>query len=303
MLIFFRSIKFGWENFYRNFSLSSATVLTLSLTLFCLSLLFLLNILVNLNIKTIQKKTDISLHFYPETPEEKILNLKKKISSFPQTKGVYYLSTEEALEEFKKKHQDEPLILEALVELEKNPLEPSLIIKAESSEDYQIILKQLDKQEYEKIIKKRNFEDKKELIEKISQIGQGIKKGGIGLSSLFGIISFLIIFNTIRTNIFARKEEIFLMRLVGTSNFYIRMPYIIEGILCGFFACLISLFFLFLSLKFSSPYFQNFLKGYEGNIFSLFKENLFWVISLEILVGLGVGGISSFLGTRKYLKY
>lgn len=303
MWFFFRLIKLGWQNFYRNFFLSGTAVLTLSLTLFCLSLIFLLNIFINSNIKTIQEKTDISLYFYSETPEKEILALKEKIKSFPETKEIIYKSAETALEEFKKKHQDESLILEVLAELEKNPLEASLIIKANSSENYQIILENLDKEENAKIIKRKNFEDKKELIEKISKIGQEIKKTGIGLGSVFGFISFLIIFITIKTNIFVRKEEIFIMRLVGAGNFYIRIPYIIEGILCGFFSSLISLLVLFFCLKFSSPYFLKFLEGSGGSIFLYFKEYIFQLIGLNILIGICLAGISSFLGTSRYLRY
>ena len=110
----FRVIKFSLQDFVRNFWLSVATIIILVLTLISINFLITLNFITNATLDEVKAKIDVSLYFKSDVPESQIGNVKSYLLSLPEVSEVTYITPEEALENFKEKHKDEPDILESL---------------------------------------------------------------------------------------------------------------------------------------------------------------------------------------------
>jgi len=125
----YRTFKFAWQSFFRNIWLSIATVIILVLTLFSITIVAGVNVIAEKAIESVQDKIDVSVYFKSNVEEKEILNVRYRLEELSQVKLVTYVSKEEALEKFKAKHSDNPVILESLDQLEENPLSATLIVK------------------------------------------------------------------------------------------------------------------------------------------------------------------------------
>ena len=232
--------------------------------------------------------------------EEEILEVKSKLEELVEVESVDYTSQEEALISFKERHKDNPILLQSLEELETNPLEASLNIKAQETSQYASINQFLESVYYQDIVDKVNYMQNKEVIEKLNKIVVDVKTGGLALTFLLALIVFLVTFNAIRLAIYSSREEINVMRLVGASNWFIRGPFIIEGMLYGFIATIVSLVILYPVFYFLSPKLSGFLP--IGDIFGYFQANLLSFFLLLLGIGVILGAFSSFVAVRKYLR-
>jgi len=297
---FKRIIKWGLTNFWRNGWLSTATVSIMVLTLLVITVLLMVNVTANAVLGNLENKIDISVYFKLQTPEEKILQVKSELEKLVEVEIINYVSQEEALIKFKEKHKDNPILLQSLGELDVNPLEASLNIKAKQANQYASINQFLEGVYYQDVIDKVNYMQNKEIIQKLSKIILDVKTGGLGLTLLLAIIVFLVTFNAIRLAIYSSREEISVMRLVGASNWFIRGPFLVEGVLYGIIATIITIAVLYPFFYFLSPKISSFLP--VGDIFVYFRANLLAFLIILLGTGIILGGFSSFIAVRKYLK-
>ena len=260
----------------------------------------MVNVVANAILENLENKIDISVYFKLGTQEEQILNVKSQLEKLAEVENIDYTSQEEALITFKEKHKDNPVLLQSLDELDSNPLEASLNIKARETSQYVSINQFLESVHYKDIIDKVNYLQNKGVIEKLSKIIIDVKTGGLVLSLVLAIIVFLVTFNAIRLAIYSSREEITIMRLVGASNWFIRGPFIVEGLLYGIIATVITIIVLYPAFYFLSPKASGFLP--VGDIFVYFKQNVFALFVLLLGVSLVLGVLSSYIAVRKYLK-
>ena len=297
---FKRIIKWGLTNFWRNGWLSTATVSIMVLTLLVITVLLTLNVVANAILENLQGKIDISVYFKLETPEEEILKVKSQLEKLEEVDAVTYVSQNQALLTFKEKHKDNPVLLQSLEELEFNPLEASLNIKAKETNQYASINQFLESVYYKDVIDKVNYMQNKEVIEKLNKIITDVKTAGLGLSVLLALIVFLVTFNAIRLAIYSSREEINVMKLVGAGKWFIRGPFFVEGVLYGLVAAVITIIVLYPLFYFISPKISSFLP--ISDIFSYFRANLLSFFFLLLVVGVALGGFSTMIAVRKYLK-
>ena len=297
---FKRIIKWGLTNFWRNGWLSTATVSIMVLTLLVITVLLTLNVVANAVLANLQSKIDISVYFKLETSEEDILKVKSQLEKLQEVEAVSYVSQNQALLAFKEKHKDNPVLLQSLEELEFNPLEGSLNVKAKESNQYASINQFLESVYYKDVIDKVNYMQNKEVIDKLNKIILDVKTGGLGLSVLLALIVFLVTFNAIRLAIYSSREEINVMKLVGAGKWFIRGPFFVEGVLYGLVAAIVTLIILYPLFYFTSPKISGFLP--INDIFSYFKANLLSFFLLLAGVGVFLGGFSTMVAVRKYLK-
>lgn len=298
---FFRVIRTGFINYWRNLLLSAAATMVMVITLVIFAVLFLLFALTSNSIRTIQNRVDISVYFKNGLAEEQILNIKKELEQNSKIKEVAYTSAAQALEDFKVKHRDDPLILQSLNELNENPLPATLNIKAHNLDDYPAVAQIVASERYQPFIEKVNYEDNRPLIERLNRILNFIITLGLTLIVIFSIIAILVIYNTITLTIYNRKEEVEIMRLVGATNWSIRGPFLVEAFLYSVFATLIT---ALLSLPIFSGILPK-LALFVNSEFSLLHQNIFsfWFLVLLLLViSLVLSAFSTLLAIRKYLK-
>lgn len=279
-----------------------ATTFVVVLTLFTISSLFVLSLLGNVALDSLKEKIDISVYLKPEVKDEEVSEVRNNLIALPEVKSIDYISKDRAMELFKEKHEKNTLILSSIEELESNPLQASLIVKARYPEDYSIISDLLKRDQYASVIDKVTFEDNKTVIDKISNTTELIKKLGIIIGLIFSLITVVFMFNTIRLTIYAQKDEVRVMRLIGAKNWFIRMPFILEGAIYGVISSIISTLILYFILKYASPYLSGFVEDPNFNALSYLNFKIYYIFAMQLVLGVFLSIISSFIALRKYLK-
>jgi cell division transport system permease protein len=298
----FRDIKIAFQNFYRNIGLFLVTIIIIILALFSINLLIVLNILTNASIDVIKKKIDISVYFKPETSQDQVFSIKSRLEVLPEVENVQFLQKKDALLWFQKKHKDDPKILEALQELDDNPLGDSLIIQAKKIKDYKTILNILDERQYKNFIYDKDFGDYENFIDQLNLSSNKAQQITLIISIIFIFIGILVIFNTVKITIHTRREEIGIMKLVGATNWFIKIPFILETIICGIFAFSFCIILFYPFLYIIQPLISGFLEDYNFNIVSYFNRHFLQIFGWQFVFIVILSIISSILAIKKYLK-
>ena len=294
----------GLKIFPRNDTVAWASVLDITITLSVLTGLIFFQAVLNYSLTEIQDKVDVTVYFTTEASEDKVFEIKTSLESLPEVSQVTYESADEALAKFKERHSNDYLTLQALEELSDNPLGASLNIKAGQTSQYESIIKffeddsALGKQN-ENLIEKINYNQNKVIIDRLTSIIDGARTLGFLITLILAFVSVLITYNTVRLAIFISREEISIMKLVGASPRYIRGPFVIEGIICGVIASLVTLI-LFYPV---SLWLGNKMTTFLGlNLFDYYLSHLGEILLIIIFSGVFLGAISSFFAIRRYLK-
>ncbi|MCL5093850.1 MAG: permease-like cell division protein FtsX [Patescibacteria group bacterium] len=296
-----RTIKQGFFNFIRNGWLSLASITIMVLTLLTIAIFLILNMVISAGINEIQDKMDISVYFNDTAKEKDILSLQQSLSKMPEVKAIDYVSKQEALAKMKQTFSDNEKILSPLGN--DNPLPASLGIKVYKVEDFDTIAKIFEKKEIKPLIHNVSYKKNETIIKRLYVATNFIKKAGFSIAAMFTVTSLIIIFNTVRMAIYARQEEVEIMQLVGANYWFIKGPFIIEGMIIGLIATIISQIIILPTLSYLVPVIDKYLGGgVSGNISSYLGSHLFQVIGIQLLIGILIGVTSSYFAIRKYLK-
>lgn len=300
-ITFNRVIKSGVTNFLRNIWLSIAATSIMTITLFIISTVLIIYTLTNLSINNIKDTIGISVYFNSQTTEKEVLEIKDKLELLPEIKQIDYIPKTIALEKFKEIHKNDSLLIETLNEFaeSENPLPDSFAIKANELSDYVYISEVLSSDRFIPFFDR--VRDNSKVIERLFNITDTLAKLGILLTSVFIIVTIMVMFNTIRLTIYNRREEVEIMRLVGATNSYIRGPFIIEGIMYAFLATSITAAVLLTLAFFFSSGVESFLA--LSNIQNNFIFSLVWkVIFIDLMISLVLGVLASTIAIRRYLR-
>jgi cell division transport system permease protein len=254
----------------------------------------------------LKDKIDISVYFKSTAPEDAILNLKSILEGMPEVKLVDYVSSDKALENFKTEHSNDPTIVQSLNQLSTNPFEATLNIKANDPSQYGTIDQYLKADALSQYVDKVDYAQNQVVISRLTSIINGVNRAGLILTIILTLIAGLVVFNTVRLAIYSNRDEIGVMRLVGASNIFVRGPYIVEGIIGGFFSAVISTIFITLLIAAiplvfpGSSYVDVALPGFSfsGYVYS----NIFNLFLYQLLFGIFISTASSFIAVRKYLR-
>jgi len=299
-LIIARTFKEGIHNFWRNGLLSFSAISVLTISLFIAGVLFIVSETAASVLQDIQDRVNVSIYFKSDVEESAILEVKKELENYSEVKSVEYVSKEKALETFKKNNAGEPTIIQSLEEIGGNPLLASLVVKSNDPGQYEAIAEYVTNASFKEDVRKVNFGKNREIIAKLNRIISEVKKMGMTLAIFFAVIAVLLIFNTIRVGIYAHRQEIEIMRLVGASNVYIRLPFIYEGIIYGLFSALISMIILFFAAKYGTPYVSRIIPSED--LVKFYLDNIWIMFVLQAGIGAFLGIFTSIVAIRKYLK-
>lgn len=279
------------KSMIRNTLMTFTAIITIALSLFIVGLFIFASVTINNTIGSFEKQVEIEVFLKDEASPDKVQELQDQINSWQEVESVTYISKEEALERFKQRYKDHPELIE---NLDQNPLPASFVIRLKNPEEVEHVASRfngnpvVDSVEYGKKYVKRLFEALRV-----------VRLSGLAFILLLGFVSVILISITIQLAIFARRQEIAIMRLVGASNWFIRLPFIIEGCLEGFLGAVIASLFIYIIRT-------TVLEKLRTQILWLpleFSMNLFWQISAGLAVGgLALGAIGSALAMRRYLK-
>lgn len=295
-----RIFHFGFDNFRRNGWLSMATVAIMTLALLVFGGLIMFGVVTSRAATSIQDKIDISVYFNTNTSEDEILNIRQSLQGLPEVANVDYLSRDKALDIFKANHANDPTITQAINELNTNPLEASLNIKAKNPDQYAAIAGYLGSSNLSQYIDSVSYTQNQDVINRLARIVKDVEGGAIVVIIFLALIAGLVVFNTIRLAIYSNRDEIGVMRVVGASDSLVRGPYMVEGMICGAIAAIMSIVIAAPITYFVSPYLNVFIPGL--NIFQYFYVHLAQLFLYEFCFGVVIGVFSSFIAVRKYLK-
>jgi len=299
-----RICKTGFVNFFRNTFVSLSAVLIMTVTLFVLSVIVFSSALLNESLNTIREKVDVNVYFLPEVSEGSVMEVQKQIENLPEVDYVEYVSREQALENFEFRHRNNEEILQALDELEENPLGAILNIKAKETSQYESVALFLE-QNYpadlpESLVDTINYNQNKETIQKLSSMIAAGEKLGAVITIIFILISILITFNTIRLSMHISRDEIKVMRLVGASGSYISGPFIVTGIIYGIAASIVTLVILYPITYWLGPTTASFFNGVD--IFQYYLRSFAQIFLIIFASGVLIGSVSSFFAIKRYLR-
>ncbi len=297
-----RTFLEGVENYQRNGWLTFATVSILSLSLFVIGLTALIGFAGSLAVRNLENKISISVNFKPDVSETRILSIRDDLSKFKEISSITYVSKEAALDSFLK--NGDPVIADAVKEIGENPLLSYIVIRANDPKDYNLIAEKLQTSTYQGDIEKVNYERNKQKIEGLNDLTTKVRSVGFVFGIVFTLIAVLITFNTIRLTIYSHRQEFEVMRLVGASNLYIRMPLFFEGVFYGLSAATVTIILLSATASVFSgntgPLLSEIL---GGKTFYQVYSSFMWIFApLTVIIGILLGVVSSFIAIRRYLK-
>jgi len=269
--------------------------------LLIVTILASLNVVIGTTIRSINERIDVAIFFKETAPEADILALKQVVVGWSDVRDVIYISSKDAMNKFLEENRNRQIIRSVIPE-EENFLPASLEIKVTDPYKIESVVAQVRASQYAKLISETSLEDNQKIIERLRNVSSFVQRTSVTLAVVLVAIALLIIFNTIRITIFTRREEIEIMKLVGATDWYIRWPFIIEGMMYGAIATLFTS--LLLAMGYAAivqPMMASYLISASGN--PAFSAGfLVFLVTLQLTVGLVVGGLSSYWATRRHLS-
>ncbi|MEA1925835.1 MAG: permease-like cell division protein FtsX [Patescibacteria group bacterium] len=304
-----RTLKAGAKNFFRNGWLSIATIGVIVIALFIVNVQIAVMFANNLLLNAVEDRVNVSVYVNTDVQEDEIMNIRQEIKEYPEVKSIEYISRKQALADFKERSKNNETILKSIEEIGSNPLGAVLNIKAHDPDQYETIASKIDQASFSEKISRVNYLKYKDIIGNLNREIKSNQKGAIILAVTLSFIAVLITFNSIRTTIYSHRQEIEIMKLIGSSNNYIRFPFIWEGVFYGIAAAAVSVPLTYFYLQFigneevtnsiiplsNTRFIKIFLTEY-------FMKNLMLVVLFQCAFGVLLGVFSSVITIRKYLK-
>lgn len=297
----FRIFKFAFQDIGRNLGLSLMTVFILILMLLSVNTLITMNVTTGEAVRLVKDQINVSLYLKETATDKNVKDVQNYVASFPQVVSVKVQTREEVLASFQTRHQFVSEVLQGLAELGGNPFGPIIIVKANEPGDYRKIVESIEASDFDTLVETKSFEGHEAVLDRIQAITTRIERIGFGLAAIFAIISFLIIFNTVRVAIHTQRVEISIKRLVGANNWFIRGPYLVESLIFTLISVIATMVIMYFALQW--------LDRYVGvvfpNGFSLTKyynSHMLYVFGLQTLAVLALTVSSSILAMRRQLK-
>ena len=304
-ITFTRIVTTGMVNFVRNAWLAIAAMAVMIITLTIVLFSIVTNAAFNNTIAQITDKIDVSVYLKDTTNKTQGQELTTGLRGLPNTKSVSYLSKEDALQRYKEQNKDNPELLSAINEAD-NPIPATIQVKPRDLNKIQDIRDYLNKSDNKKLWDDVSYrDDRKAAIDKIAHATNLLRRAGVVAVGVFAIISVLIIFNTIQMAIFNRRDELTIMRLLGASTWYIRGPFVVESIMYGIISAIISIVIIHSLFVASSSALQASSLGLLDIQYAsdYFTSHLLQLLLMQVLLGILIGAVSSFVATKRYLKF
>ncbi|GAH42402.1 unnamed protein product, partial [marine sediment metagenome] len=262
--------------------------------------LVLFNVLADSAMEAIKDKVDVSVYFKSNVAEDDVLNIKRILENFDEVKSVEYVSRDKALEIFKERHAGDEVITQTLAELDTNPLLASLNVKAKELSQYEEIASYLNSASLQGLVEKMTYAQNELVINRLESLVNGLNIGVLVFTLFLIFLAVMVTFNTISLAIFSNKAQIGIMRVVGAANKFIRGPYIVEGIIYGAIAAVISILLYIPIVSIASPHLASFVPSFDLKAY--FNGNFGYLFFCQLLLGIGLGILSSIIAIRRYLK-
>lgn len=244
-----RILRFGIQNFIRNGWLSLAATLMMTMTLFVVSVFLLQTYVIKTTTRSIQDKLDMAIYITDTPSEDEVAEFLNQIKKYPEVREVTYFNKEQVIAEWNKLHVDQKI--KSQVSAENNPLPRTIKLKAHNPESLDAVADHINNSKFsnDKYIRNVSYRNNRPIIQQLVEQSKKVKRNGAIVSIIFGIIAVVFIYNTIRIIIRFREDEISIMKLVGATDSFVRGPFMIEGMLYGVIAGILTIVALYFYLQ------------------------------------------------------
>ncbi len=296
-----RIIRWGWLGFTRNSGASVATTVIMIVVILLVSTLYLVQYTTSFAIESLEETISLTVFFERDTSSDTIVNAKQELTELPSVAGAEYISKEEALDIFSQRHEGDSLIQDSLATVGDNPLQAHINVRAAESDQYEQIAAYVENDSsFRTAVDHVNFSQIDPVVNKIEQITAGLTSLGIVLAAVFGVIAFLVAFNTVRLAIYSLREEISIMRLVGASNLFVRGPFLTQGVISGVIAAAVTFGLFAIAVNLINPQVEQLVPGVD--LPGFMRNNILTVVALQLGTGVFLGLFASALALRRYLR-
>jgi cell division transport system permease protein len=297
-----RVMRTAFQNIIRNLWLGVATVIVLVMALVSVNVLVGVNALLTRAVAILENKVDVTVFFKPDANDALVKQARFFLGDLPQVKTVDLLAPDQALEQFKQRHQNDSEVLAALNELDRNPLGATIRIVARKTSDYPFIMETLKNPQFADAIESKSYDDHAASIDRVRSLSDSARFVGSALIAVFALIGILIVFNAVRVAIYTQREEIGIMRLVWASSTFIRTPFVVQGFIFATIAILLTAGMVFLGIAWIEPTLRPLYDGGDPGLKQAFFGNWLRLLLIEggglvLLVGL-----TSWAAVGKYQK-
>lgn len=295
-------LKFAFQSFWRNLWLS-----LISLTIFCLTLLTVnavlsVGVLAEGALRAVEEEIQVVVYFNPGTSVEIQQSVRGYLLGLPQVRTIDSITADEALANFRENNANNPTVLSALDEVGGNPFGDAILISAQSPDDFDFILEAVQRPEYTKFIKETNYTDYQDAITLLDTITSRLRWAGLALTGFFGLVSMLIIFNAIRIAIYVHRDEIAIMKLVGAHDWFVRAPFLLEGIFLSLIAtAAVAAVVLGMAKGLDIPLVQ-YVGNTEVSLWQYFSSNALMIFGAEFLALALLSVLTTAFAMRKHLR-
>jgi len=281
-----RNLKFAlnsaWQSFWRNLAVSLAAVLSITLIL----VLAGVNLLVGHAFSQVldgfrTKVSEISINVSDDTPLQTVSDFQQQLTADGRVTSVRFITKEEALAQFKA----DPQNVVFAQQIEGNPLDAKLEVDVKNRWPG---VDPADPTNYQG-----------DFVNRMLELSSWLSLAGVALLLILMIVSVVIVMNTIRTAVYHRRKEIEVMKLVGATEWFVRGPFVIEGIMTGLIAASIALALLVIAYPPAVDRFKSDIGfiplSYDPRFISILAQDL-------LLAGALLGALGSYIGVRRYVR-
>lgn len=285
-------IREAFQSFRRNSFMSIASVATVTLSLFILGIFMIMAANLDYFAENLESQVQISIYLKDDLSQDQIQSVSARLKNLPDVKKITFTNKDQAMDALKERMKDQPGILNALEG--KNPLPSSYEITFTNPESVKKIARIVA--DYPEV---ESTHYGQEIIEQLFRITTIIRWGGIALIIFLTLATLFIISNTIRLTVFARRKEIAIMKYVGATNWFIRWPFLLEGLILGFVGgviadVLLAQFYEFVTVAVhSSLAFLPMVSMYPF---------LYHVSGVLLVISMIIGAIGSTISLKRYMK-
>ncbi len=290
-----RSIRDAFKSVFRNFSLSLASISCITITLIIVAVSIIISFNVENFTTEMEKDLTIIVFLDTDTTEEEVTDIREKLENMSNVESLTYQSKSAVKEEMSKESDVFDEVMSTWSD-EDNPLKDTFQVKVKVVEKIADTAKRIDR-----IDKVSSVKYGEGMVDNLIEAFAAAQKVSYGMVIALILVTVFLIINTIKLAIFSRKREISIMRLVGASNFTIKTPFIIEGMVLGLFGSIIPILVVCFGYIALYNHFDGYL--YSRMITLIEPEPFIYMVSgIVLVIGIIVGMIGSASAVRKYLK-
>ncbi len=293
------TLRHGIQLATRKGFMTFTSILVLSVAIIVVLGSVFMQALFTMSVQAVEKRVDMNVYMLPSANESVVTSLIDSLKKLPEVKQVELTSGEESLAQFKDRHSDDYLTLQALEELDSNPFGSVISVQANSPDSYETIARYLGtdstalSSEITTSIEKVNFYENKKIIERLSSLNYQIRIAIFGIISISTVLAVLMVSAVVRSVVYSLREELALLKALGSSSAFIYGQFTVAFAIYSFFATAISIIIGYLGAWWADGHLSDFAPGVS--LVSFLSQNIIQIVVMLFASACVIGWASSAL--------